>query len=78
MYVNFKSILPFLGCKVIDSEDLAPFGWQAAQNCEFNPDSTLLMVSGVLRGDLTGRIEGEIIIFTLNKKLRICARISNR
>ena len=37
------------------------------------------MVSGILMGDISGRIKGEIIVFTLkNQKLRICARISNR
>ena len=37
------------------------------------------IILGVLMGDIMGRIKGEIMVFTLvNKKLRICARISNK
>ena len=59
-------------------EDLSEFHWQSAQFCEFNNSGTLLLVSGILLGDPRGRIQGEIIIFSLKEKLRICSRIQNR
>ena len=62
----------------MDYEDLTTYGWQTAQFCEFNPESSMLMVSGLLNGDIMGRCKGEIMVFTLKGKLRICARISNR
>ncbi len=64
--------------KKIHSEDLQRLGWQAARFCEFNPDSTMLMVSGVLMGDITGRIMGEIVVFTMKPKVKICAKMSNK
>ena len=60
---------------MISYEDLTSFGWQSAYHVEFNPEGSMLMVSGVLMGDILGRTKGEIIVFTLkNEKLRICAR----
>jgi hypothetical protein len=59
-------------------EDMSEFHWQSAQFCEFNNSGNLLLVSGILIGDKRGRIPGEIIIFSLKNKLRICSRISNR
>ena len=46
-------------CKIIDYEHLRPYGWQSAQQCEFNPEASMLMVSGVLMGDMIGRIKGK-------------------
>ena len=64
---------------MISYDDLTTYGWQSACHVEFNPEGSMLMVSGILMGDISGRIKGEIIVFTLkNQKLRICARISNR
>ena len=64
---------------MLSYEDLTTFGWQSANHVEFNPEGSMLMVSGILRGDIAGRTKGEIIVFTLNnQKLRICSRISNR
>ena len=64
---------------MISYDDLTSYGWQSACHVEFNPEGSMLMVSGILMGDISGRIKGEIIVFTLkNQKLRICARISNR
>ena len=54
------------------------YGWESAIKCEFNPEASMLMVSGSLNTDMTGRAKGEIMVFTIDKKLRICARISNR
>ena len=69
----------YLDTKVISYDDLTTYGWQSACHVEFNPEGSMLMVSGILMGDISGRIKGEIIVFTLkNQKLRICARISNR
>ena len=64
--------------KMIAYEDLSKFGWQAAQYCEFNPEASMLMVSGILIQDYLGRINGEIMVFTLKGRLKICARISNK
>ena len=64
--------------KVVDYEDLTTYGWQTAQFCDFNPESSMLMVSGLLSTDHMGRYKGEIMVFTLKGKLRICSRISNR
>ena len=58
--------------------DLRTYGWESAIKCEFNPEASMLMVSGSLNTDMTGRAKGEIMVFTIDKKLRICARISNR
>ena len=64
---------------MLSYDDLTSYGWQSANHVEFNPESSMLMVSGILMGDISGRTKGEIIVFTLkNQKLRICARISNR
>jgi hypothetical protein len=65
-------------CKKLYYEDMSEFHWQSAQFCEFNNSGNLLLVSGILIGDKRGRIPGEIIIFSLKNKLRICSRISNR
>ncbi len=62
----------------IHVEDLQRLGWQTVKFCEFNPESSLLMVSGALIGDLMGRIMGEIVVFTLKPKVKICAKISNK
>ena len=45
--------------KVIDYEDLTTFGWQAAMYCSFNPECSMLMVSGILHGDFMGRTKGK-------------------
>ena len=64
---------------MLSYEDLTTYGWKSAFHVDFNPECSMLMVSGILMGDLSGWTKGEIIVFTLkNQKLRICARISNR
>ena len=37
--------------KVVDTEDLRAYGWQTAQFCDFNHESSMLMVSGLLTGN---------------------------
>ena len=53
-------------CKIIDYEHLRPYGWQSAQQCEFNPEASMLMVSGVLMGDMIGRIKGTYLASLLD------------
>ena len=69
------SLYTSVGAKCLDHEDLTKYGYQSVHHGEFNNECSMLMVSGILLGDITGRTKGEIMVFTLkNNKLRICAR----
>lgn len=64
---------------LLDCIDLTQYGWQSAVHCEFNPECSMVLVSGMKMGDISGRTKGEIMVFTFkNNKLKICAKLTNK
>lgn len=58
--------------------DFSVFHWTCAQQCEFNSNGRMLMVSGAKATDLLGRTFGEMVVFSVKEEFEICARITNK
>ena len=61
--------------------------WQSAIHCQFNPNGSRLMISGLLASLGGNKSNGEIVVYQISdhpdgtsgkKKFRICSRISNK